>query len=433
MTCLYCGKKLGFFSRYKDTPFCSEEHLRIHQDELERALMERLGTKTASPAKSLGELGANQATPLQSMMGLESATRQDLPVAPPPPVQETRPLREVPSLIEPPLTLELSTIDKMPKPVEKPVESPVEKPVEKPAPAPLQEDFFFEMPQAAQWLDTTKPLIPPSSFAIIVQTDCCTPNLSELVGEAALPFENAEFTFDPTGVAVPPAELELKVIEAFDTESFGAPWVQLPTKTELVVEADDIVPTADFIELEFTGGLSPMAHTPLGNREEIDPRIRLRYPYAASQVTSTFNSLPISEETFTFTDSTEWAPVEPPAAVALAPVAAVEDPARIEPFTAAPLSVSGRLNFNLLAADTEEFGDTLNVLARKLDVTQGLATAYDAGEWKSSVIKPVNANQVEHKAVSFKPRRSHRVPPVPFPSLFQLGPVLPPRPESGVN
>src|SRR5436190_2238140 len=48
MTCLYCGKKLGFFSRYKDTPFCTEEHLRSHQDELERALLERLGSKAGS-------------------------------------------------------------------------------------------------------------------------------------------------------------------------------------------------------------------------------------------------------------------------------------------------------------------------------------------------------------------------------------------------
>jgi hypothetical protein len=75
MTCLYCGKKLGFFSRYKDTPFCSEEHLRTHQDELERALMERLGSKSTAPTKSLSDLANAPAAPLKSLLGLEAATR----------------------------------------------------------------------------------------------------------------------------------------------------------------------------------------------------------------------------------------------------------------------------------------------------------------------------------------------------------------------
>jgi hypothetical protein len=81
MTCLYCGKKLGFFSRYKDTPFCSEDHLREHQTELEQALIERLGgagTKGAPTAAG----GRNSRDSRDSRESRDSRDNQAVPAPP---------------------------------------------------------------------------------------------------------------------------------------------------------------------------------------------------------------------------------------------------------------------------------------------------------------------------------------------------------------
>jgi hypothetical protein len=400
MTCLYCGKKLGFFSRYKDTPFCSEEHLRIHQDELERALMERLGSKAKTPQKplaSLAEPPASAPTSTKSLLGLEDAVRPVQAIAPPPP---------------PP-----------PPPAPTPAAPPPP-----PEAAPLNEDFLFEMPAAQPALEASCPLIPPSSFAIIVQADCCTPQL-------ALPLTGLNFPPADEEFLLEPAPLDSPALAAALPDAHLAPLLEeatlpaLPGRSALHVEMDFGL-QGDIVPLDYETVLNTIGHSTLGHREEIPPRPRLRYPYAASQVSSVWNLLPQGDTTFAFTSSDEWDAVLPSAAAQLS-ASAPESP-QIPPSVAVPLTISALTRFQLDGAAEENPGDSLTVLARSLAATPALGPTAP-GEWQPALALPLSATSLHFQPRWQAARSSTHVPPVSFPSLFQLQPVLPPRPESRVS
>lgn len=406
MTCLYCGKKLGFFSRYKDTPFCSEEHLRIHQDELERALIERLGSKAPAPARSLSDLVEDPPAPLKSMLGLENAVRT---ASPPKPVGSDYKLPEPPPVVE-----------EVPPPAPKP---PAE-------PAPLYEDFLFELPKPRQLIDVSKPLIPPSSFAIIVQADCCTPSLPDHAPQAGFAPSETEFEIETTSLGEAALEAQPPPPAAFEADGFGEPWVEIPNKTNLEVEMDFNL-AGDFVPLEYEAENSSLHGTAMGHREVIDPRIRLRYPYAASQVTSSWNTLPSFDEVVRWTEAEEWAPVEPVAPTLLeSHQDSKDEPAQVTPMLDVPLTIAALTNFNLESADTEDYGTSFYFAARNISPTDGLNTDCATQGWSASLYKPNGSIQKDFRPRWQTSRSADRVPPVSFPSLFQLGPVLPPRPES---
>ncbi len=400
MTCLYCGKKLGFFSRYKDTPFCSEEHLRIHQDELERALMERLGSKAKTPQKPLAALAEPPApapTPTRSLLGLEEAVRPVQAAAPPPP---------------PP-----------PPPAPTPAAPPPP-----PEPAPLNEDFLVEMPAAQPALEASRPLIPPSSFAIIVQADCCTPQLALPLSGLNFPPSEDEFLLEPAlsdSPALTPALPTPHLSPLVDSANLLA----LPGRSALTIDTDFAL-HGDVVPLDYETVLNTIGHSTLGHREEIPPRPRLRYPYAASQVSSVFNLLPQGDSTFPFTSSEEWDAVLPAAAAKLS--AAAPEPPQLQASVTVPLTISALTNFQLDGAAEEDPGDSFTVLARSLAATPAVAPTAP-GDWQPALALPLTATTLSFQP-RWQPSRSNtHVPPVSFPSLFQLGPVLPPRPESRVS
>jgi hypothetical protein len=411
MTCLYCGKKLGFFSRYKDTPFCSEEHLRTHQDELERALMERLGSKSTAPTKSLSDLANAPAAPLKSLLGLEAATR-------------------VPEKAE---ALE-RVVEEVAPPVQKPEVKVAEE--KQAAPAPLHEDYLFELPDPVAALDASTPLVPPSSFAIIVQADCCTPSLPEAKANFGFELDETEFEFDTTSLLrsasfeAPPAPA------AFGADGFGEPWVEFPSGSNQSVQNDfDFDPgeLGELAPLEYEAVVSTIKHTALGHRDEIEARIRLRYPYAASQVSSNWNGLQEFEQSFPISEASDWAPILPTAAAELTLHEATQSENWIEPHLDVPLSIQALVTHRLDGADSEEFGDSLRVMARQLSATSPASPELGLGHWAPEVALPKAAVSRSFAPKWKQYRSSDQVPPVPFPSLFQLGPVLPPRPESAAG
>ena len=408
MTCLYCGKKLGFFSRYKDTPFCSEEHLRTHQDELERALMERLGSKLVAPAKSLNDLASVESAPTKSLLGLESATRAPQAPPPEPPKKVAKPVEEAPAAPPPP-----------PAPA---------------APAPLHEDYLFQLPDPVAALSTETPLIPPASFAIIVQADCCTPSSPDYKFDMNFELDDTEFELDSSSLlssasfAAPPQPT------AFEEEGFGEPWVELPRSTQATVELQsDFEISGEPLPLEYEAVSTSLHHTALGQREEIEPRTRLRFPYAASQVSSSWNTLPATDQTFTYTDADEWAPVLPFSAPALEMQSTPAAPAELSPFVDVPLTISALTRLNLDTADTEDFGESLSVFAQRLSENAGITDNFAEGHWAPVLALPGPSTKLTFRPSWQTSRSADRVPPVPFPSLFQLGPVLPPRPESSAG
>lgn len=413
MTCLYCGKKLGFFSRYKDTPFCSEEHLRTHQDELEQALMERLGSKSTLPSKSLSSLANMQSPPLQSMLGVEAATRN------------TQPRLEALANTYPKPTKAITAppIESKPEPI---------KAVQPSTPPPLHEDYLFKLPNALPALDISTPLIPPSSFAIIVQADCCTPISPD-------PSLNLQFPLDLTEFEIDTASLLRSVTFAspakpalFNEEGFGEPWVELPNLPNFEAEIDFDL-TNGFQPLEYEAETSTISHTALGQRDEIIPRLRLRFPYAASEVSSLWSTLPSTDKTFTVSEATDWDPILPAATFSPQVDEPVAEAAKVAPHFDVPLSIGALAKFNLDAADSEDFGNSLSVIAKALSATAGISSDCTAGTWKSHVALPAGKT-LKIQQTQWQPQRSsNRVPPMPFPSLFQLGPVLPPRPESSAG
>jgi hypothetical protein len=419
MTCLYCGKKLGFFSRYKDTPFCSEEHLRTHQDELERALMERLGSKAATPAKSLSDLAAASAPPTKSMLGLDAAVRAPEPK--PEPKVEARPEPKPEPKPEP-----------IPEPVAKKEAKKEVKKAEDPIPS-LHEDYLFQVPGAQAALETQSPLIPAASFAIIVQADCCTPSLPDFGFDPKFPFEETSFDVESASIsAKAEGPLTAGLPEAAEADGFGEPWLELPTLPDMDV-ATDFNLVGEEVPLEYEASNATARISAFGQRPEIEPRIRLRYPYAASQVTSSWNELPTADQGFAFTDSTEWAPIEPVAVAALVAAKEAETTLDLKPSVDVPLTVSALMNFDLNGADLEDFGDSLRVMARSLSASGSPAGEYAAGDWPANLLLPVGGSTRIERGRWMPTRSLDRVAPVPFPSLFQLGPALPPRPEGPVG
>lgn len=410
MTCLYCGKKLGFFSRYKDTPFCSEEHLRIHQDELERALMERLGSKAKTPQKPLAALATPPApapTPTKSLLGLEEAVRPVQTAAPPPPPHS----RPAPPRAAPPPP---------------------------PEPAPLNADFLVEMPAAQPALEVSRPLIPPSSFAIIVQADCCTPQL-------ALPLSGLNFPSCEDVFLLEPALLEPALLEPALSDSpaltpaLPTPHLSplldsvnllaLPGRSALTIDTGFAL-HGDVVPLDYEAVLNTNGHSTLGHREAIPLRPRFRYPYAASQVSSVFNLLPQGDSTLPFTSSEEWDPVPPAGAAKLS--AAAPEPPQLQASVTVPLKISALTNFQLDGAAEEDPGGSFTILARSLAATPAVALTAP-GDWRPALALPLTATTLSFQP-RWQPSRSNtHVPPVSFPSLFQLQPVLPPRPESRVS
>jgi hypothetical protein len=425
MTCLHCGKKLGFFSRYKDTPFCSEEHLRTHQDELEQALMERLGSKSAAPAKSLRDLAHDSPSPIQSMVGLETSLRAEEPK--PLPRKELQPVIEFQVQEQPKPVVEAPKPQPLPEPP--PAQPVAASPKPEPPPAPLQERYFSYTPSARAALNIQEPLIPPASFAIIVQADCCTPHLPDHMMSSGFDSDATEFELEITDFNTTESELELRTIEAFEEGDFGEPWVELPE-----INFEQTKPDFHFAEVEseldYEAGNTSPHYTAFGGRDEINPRIRPRFPYAASQVTSTLNSMPSYQEGLVFTESTDWEPVVPALHSSLKMKESEPPQVEQKPSVDVPLSISALLHFTLEGADREDFGETFSFEARPLAGHIPVTVDCAIEKWTSTTLLPAPATQKSFRPRWQTPRCSDRVPPVSFPSLFQLGSVLPPRPEN---
>lgn len=419
MTCLYCGKKLGFFSRYKDTPFCSEEHLRVHQDELERALMERLGSKSKAPVRSLDSL-VNEAPPPKSKMGLESA-RLPEPAAKAAPKESPKESHKE--------SKKAKEIKAAPPPAPEPVVKEAAAPPQPPSPPPLYEDYIIEKPASRPDLDTSVPLIPPWSFAIIVQADCCTPYSPEPVLHLGFPMDSTEFEIDTTSLlnncSFAPPELPTPFAEV----DFGEDLLRLPVSVSSEPDSDFSL-FGDIVPLEYDAANSPIQKNMLGRRDELEPRIRLRYPYAASEVSSTSKGLPSTDENYSLSNASDWDPILP----STCSLPQIEEPLATQPELAphldVPLSIHALANFSLSQAEPQDTSDALVVLAFTLSDTDGLSTNCSSSSWAANTMLPGPSKTWQSRS-NWQPTRStDRVPPIPFPSLFQLGPVLPPRPES---
>lgn len=420
MTCLYCGKKLGFFSRYKDTPFCSEEHLRTHQEELERALMERLGSKSNAPAKSLNDLVSTEAASTRAALDLEATRR----------VQEAK--AEVPQedarRTEPPRQVKRAGREAEPPAPPPPAPAPPS------APAPIHEDYLFHLPAAVASLNVETPVIPAASFAIIVQADCCTPTSPELIKNFGFDLDPTEFELDTNSLLKVGTFTNPPQPNAFGEESFGDFWVKLPRDTKAALELQtDFGVSDELLPLEYEAASTSLHHTALGQRNEIDPRPRLRFPYSASQVNSTWNSLASTGLNFAITSAYDWDPILPMTASEVKIESAPAAPLQRSPSVDVPLTINALTRLSLDGADSEDFGDALSVFARSLSANAGIASDCAVGFWASSVALPSPSTELTFRSSWESSRFADRVPPVPFPSLFQLGPVLPPRPESSAG
>ncbi len=428
MTCLYCGKKLGFFSRYKDTPFCSEEHLRTHQEELEKALMERLGSKSVAPNKSLSDLATPEP---QQGKSSPSALPPEVSAEPPVPQASKQSQKELKQEARQAAKKEARQESSPTPKTAKPSAAVEASPQASDAPAPLHEDYLFLMLSPLSALNIENPLVPPASFAIIVQADCCTPSLPASTPDIHLPLDSTEFEVDAESLLYGTTFGSPAEPTAFDEDGFGEPWIELPSPadTNLELQSDFIV-SGEQIPLEYEAIFTAMLHSPMGNRNEIEPRTRLRFPYAGSQVASTWNVLPKTEESFPLTVAEDWDAVIPSVSPEFRLHAAFALPAEVAPFVTVPLTIKSLIRLNLSAAEAADFGDSLDVFAQALADSAGLSADCSASTWDSTVALPGPSTNRNFRPRWQPARSADRVPPVPFPSLFQIGPVLPPRPES---
>ena len=299
-------------------------------------------------------------------------------------------------------------------------------------PAPLCEDFFEDLPSSAALLHPDKPLVPLSSFAIIVQADCCTPSTPDSEGPLVPPLAPDGFRIDASSVAQIGWGVEgySALPKINDVEAFGEPWLLFPETGSLELETD-FEATGDLEPLEYEAVPEALRSSAMGQRDSIVPRPRKRYPYAASEVASALNFVPRLSGLLNVMSSDDWEAIEPvrrEARQLLLP----ETP-QVEPYTKVPLSIAALLNMTLATAPAtgsrEGATDSLAVLARALDQSAGLHT-----ECASSpmVMTPIFPGVGSRRPVLRSWQRNggeERVPPLQFPSLFQLGPVLPPRPE----
>lgn len=508
MTCLYCGKKLGFFSRYKDTPFCSEEHLRAHQDEMERALMERLGSKISAQSGQR-ELAREESLPPESKRDSKQESKRDSSQEPKTGKGKNReplPVEEGPAHFAAPLDIpqpsarlanastrrgevrnfpstdaaahELAPIPAAERPIDKrsllqdreaqaqaqaqaaeraAAERQTKKRDDEPREGDICEDFFESEHQSIAALDATKPWFAPSTFAIIVQADFCTPSLPEVQLSLQPALVEDEFTLEMDASApeasnvappVPASEADfLGAAAALPRASGGIP-TGMPTVASLAGEPAQEVWEAfpaeeSLFELDFATPpaiAAPSAPAPankrpgalplLGARPEVPMRPRHRYPYPGSDLQTNWRDPSGELAVHSFTAAEEWGGVEPaPYRNALEDRIAAEK-AEIQPQLEVQLSLSAlcaQVIREENATPFERDPQTQPVLL--LPPNAGLYADSALGDWAASPSLPVAATpwQPSFRFPKSTPARS--MPAVNFPSLFQLNPAMPPRPE----
>jgi hypothetical protein len=506
MTCLYCGKKLGFFSRYKDTPFCSEEHLRSHQDEMERALMERLGSKISAQSGQK-EMARDEAPELKGNHREDNradsgAKHFDAPLEverTPARVPVARPLagalapevssratsqsatsrrggsRNFPTAAMPDPVAELSPLPAADRPIDKRAllegrdAPPAEKPLERRATKKQEgdakegqicEDFFEAEQKPVDGLRTDKPWFAPSSFAIIVQADFCAPTLPEVAMQLEPAFVEDEFEFDLAAqrhnaaeTALNPEEPALREVEP-EALPFEAATAELPKLSGFVpsgmptvaslagAPSDDIwdcFPAEEtLLELEFqSSGAAPDPSKPLppiGGRPEVPMRPRHRYPYAGSDLRTRWNELAEDFTVLAFTAADEWSGVQPGAYRNVLEEKVAEEKAQILPHLRVSLSLSALCAQTIRSEETESFErDPAGQRGVGLGPEAGLYRESAIGEWRARLQYPSGATRWEPRFRFPQSPPAKPMPAVNFPSLFQLTPSMPPRPEGNLH
>lgn len=504
MTCLYCGKKLGFFSRYKDTPFCSEEHLRAHQDEMERALMERLGSKISAqagqrelareetaPQDTKPARGKNREnTPALNSPSHNSSSHFDAPLDIPQPsarlaspapntspnaTPNATPRRgEVRNFPAPDAVTELAPIPAAERPIDKRslLESLDDGPIAAGPSAALSkqqdkhqdkhqdgdpregnicQDFFESEHSAAPALDVTKPWFAPSSFAIIVQADFCTPTLPD----APRAFEPArvedEFAFEAeSAITAQPAPAEAQAPPAAEAAEFDAFYTGLPLASGAIPTGMPTIasltgaPAQDIWEafpveeslFEIELDAPPAAKQPgakpllLGGRPEVPMRPRHRYPYPGSDLGTRWNDRSDEFGIFPFTASDEWDGIEPaPYRNPLEDRVAAEK-SEIQPQLEVQLSLSALCAQVIRESEETPFErDPESQPAVLLDAQAGLFSGAALGDWAMQAALPQGTSAWQPHFRFPKSTPARPMPAVNFPSLFQLNPAMPPRPE----
>ncbi len=468
MTCLYCGKKLGFFSRYKDTPFCSEEHLRAHQDEMERALMERLGSKISAHSGKKDLEAAKPEAPVEdparaerrdrkkkeeapgTILGLSDASHFDAPVEASPirrgAPREFRVMESTPEL--PPLPVAERPIDKNRllgrKEADPPPPPPPPVRTEPDSPAPVCEDIFEQEAQPHAALDVTRPMHAPNSFAILIQADFCTPTLPEQKLHAAPRMVEDEVALDLAGVAGSESNEEVPPPPAAGASDFAPAPVELPRLPRIasltsgpLVDIWEAVPAEDtLLPLSYeTPAETPqgdLAKKPIGERPSVPLRPRHRYPYAASEVRTRW---PEAEDIFAFTAAEEWGAVAPdesgePKLEAKLTAESVQ----IDCEVGVPLGLVA-LAAQTVAGDDEApyERDPESMPAKPLGTEVGLHVDTAWGDWAGQPQRPAGASTWQPSYRYPRSAKARPLPAVNFPSLFQLAAVLPPRPEGGAQ
>jgi hypothetical protein len=398
MTCLHCSKKLGFFSRYKDTPFCSEEHLRAHQEELERALMERLGSKAKPTPKLLPDLFPAQPSSARSPRNSDSQTRLETTPSLPHPGPEA-PL--------PPI----AAASRLPAPA-----PPTAKPAPAPSEPPFSEDYLVELPRAAAALRPNQPHAPASAFSILLTAACYTPRTSSPKLDFNLACQAApvaiESPFDPLS-GDNSIQLEPYLNEEHNNfnlklhlKNYSHP---APLSIEFFLE--------EAIPLDYEPAISLLPHHALGERSAIPPRPRLRYPYAASELTSAANVLSLGSASVdvTFSSILSAAPPNPvsPLDPSPGPDTTADGAGRKE--ASLPVPLAGPL-FSPAQVNLDSLSSS-----RAID----LRPKSCSGAFRWTALQPA-------PALNPLPGPSY-LPALSFPSAYQLGPKLPPRPESMVS
>jgi hypothetical protein len=479
MTCLYCGKKLGFFSRYKDTPFCSEEHLRAHQDEMERALMERLGSKISAQSGQR-DLAREEAFPpetkpsrgkqKESLLADDSPRHFDAPLDVPQPsarLANASPRRgEVRNFPAPEAIPELAPLPAAERPIDKRAllegrDSAPPEPTRNdrhskhqdgdPPEGNICQDFFESEHTAAPALDATKPWFAPSSFAIIVQADFCTPTLPDQPKAFVPELVNDEFEFEADNAFAPqsvqretpaPSAAEAADFEGAPAElplASGAVPTGMPTIASLtgtpaqdIWEAFPVEEGLFEIELDAPPAAKQTAAKPqlLGGRPEIPMRPRHRYPYPGSDLRTQWQDRGDEFGIFPFTASDEWGAIEPSPYRNLLEDRIEAQKSEIQPQLEVQLSLSALCAQVIRESDEAPFErDPQSQSALLLSPEAGLFADAALGDWAMQASLPQGRTSWQPHFRFPKSTPARPMPAVNFPSLFQLSPAMPPRPE----
>jgi hypothetical protein len=320
-----------------------------------------------------------------------------------------------------------------------------------PDPAPLYEGFFTDFPPVQSLLDAQKPLFSPASFAIIVQADCCTPATPDLFEAPVPPLEEAEFEIETDAISVRALETKVALPLPAGVDHFGEPWLFMPeVSQEGLWAANQNLPAEhEQALLEFDALLEGEEGTeygpPLGSRPQIPVRPRFRYPYAASQISSMQPSsvqreIDAEGPPLVWTQAEDWdaiipstdatPPVHPPL-----PPEKQPDPLSIAALLLATNASSPDQWVKHVLGSGEEV-----ILLQPEDLTIrdvpheiGRGACLESAESPLFLERPRSATvwQPTHGWRGYQAPK--RVNPVPFPSLFQTGSVLPPRPEVPVQ